>query len=930
MSSVDMSFQVYEGLVIAKKCFNFSGMSRDLEVASVELWELGFTVFPFLVFRDREGNAVKFNKEPVAKGYLKENFERLKKGDQTLTDLNRVSWTSANAVAIMNGVKLRDSPYYVCTVDIDDPNIIGDVLSLFPETYRERTPSGGLHLLYLSETEPEPAKILNEEGHEVLSVRANGQWTVIYPSEFYGIDGEEKTVSIVKDVNYLVRVYMRENGLYKPSDSEYQKYHSVILDNLKKELKQLIKRETEDRIDLLCPFHEETHPSFSIYLNDEKALYVDFHDNSKGNLKELVHRLVDEGKVTEDLLKLLIEVESPKYELIGDEFDPVMERIANHPKMKEVIDIIDTKKRVTISDIIVPLREAIRDNIKLVKVRYNSVDYDLFYIDPHSNLLRGLASEFFKIVHSRILEPNGYSNEKLVSRLVYTFEGLTGYTVQYGELDNRAYTPLGDGVLDNDTLDFLTYEEAFKENIIFSKPLKVPVKYDAGLIRAIKAGDFDLNRVAPNFSKILKRFFDKENLELLEDLMGYIISPKRGKRRIGFIVGPPNTGKSTLLEILKGLLGKRMVSASSDTLQARFGRSVLRGAWVVASSERPKNTINNDLFKRMSGGDTIEVEEKHKPIFEILVQALLLFVMNELPEFNNIDDATLERIVIVHTQNPLSKDEIEDDLIFKILKEEGEGIFYWLVNCYWKLKAKNYNIEKDDELIKELLTRAKSNVIKFKEDMLELEPYTYVKGTELYEAYNRWCLEKGEEPLGRNKFYEHVTTYIPGVVRTTKQTALYFQGIHIIGDSGDSTEEKIDNLEGAGQEALAKGDFEKFDEIQAKVPKPAKGHTFKKVVDEIREKYDISEDAGSDLLRGMMELGMVEINNMMVLNKDKVIVKAGDLLNSYLVVKGVVRKGTVDLKNIQKKIFPYTIEDIRKLERIGWIKIDKGQIKIMR
>jgi phage/plasmid-associated DNA primase len=75
------------------------------------------------------------------------------------------------------------------------------------------------------------------------------------------------------------------------------------------------------------------------------------------------------------------------------------------------------------------------------------------------------------------------------------------------------------------------------------------------------------------------------------------------------------------------------------------------------------------------------------------------------------------------------------------------------------------------------LTKMANTALRFLEsDYITPDPYGRVKGTELYEAYVRWCKEQGLAPMGRNKFYAAVATKY---TKYEPEGVVWFKGLRL-------------------------------------------------------------------------------------------------------------------------------------------------------
>ncbi|MEM3766681.1 MAG: bifunctional DNA primase/polymerase [Candidatus Bathyarchaeia archaeon] len=107
---------------------------------------------------------------------------------QTIEDFIALPWQKADGFSILSGSKTQD--YYVAVVDYDVKNVTEEarergkqVLQYLPRTKIETTPSGGLHLIYL--TKEKPKNIIAFHDVCALEVIGENKLCVMAPSKGY-------------------------------------------------------------------------------------------------------------------------------------------------------------------------------------------------------------------------------------------------------------------------------------------------------------------------------------------------------------------------------------------------------------------------------------------------------------------------------------------------------------------------------------------------------------------------------------------------------------------------------------------------------------------------------------------------------------------------------------------------------------------------
>jgi hypothetical protein len=134
--------------------------------------------------------------------------------------------------------------------------------------------------------------------------------------------------------------------------------------------------------------------------------------------------------------------------------------------------------------------------------------------------------------------------------------------------------------------------------------------------------------------------------------------------------------------------------------------------------------------------------------------------------------AFLERLSIVFIKPPEGFKPVKNYRV-----DPGES-FKFLLWCRVQLESRGWEIRmRDFEEKLDYLTKMANTALRFLEsDYITPDPYGRVKGTELYEAYVRWCKEQGLAPMGRNKFYAAVATKY---TKYEPEGVVWFKGLRL-------------------------------------------------------------------------------------------------------------------------------------------------------
>lgn len=141
-----------------------------------------------------------------------------------------------------------------------------------------------------------------------------------------------------------------------------------------------------------------------------------------------------------------------------------------------------------------------------------------------------------------------------------------------------------------------------------------------------------------------------------------LLAPATGRRRALYLFGPGGGGKSTFLDLLVHAVGGedgRAVSVISlqELDQDRFATADLFGRTLNVCADLPAQPLRDvSVFKRITGGDPIRAQAKHKAPFTYRPHAHLLFASNHPLRVapGHDDGAFWDRWLVVPFVNDLS------------------------------------------------------------------------------------------------------------------------------------------------------------------------------------------------------------------------------------------------------------------------------------
>ena len=259
---------------------------------------------------------------------------------------------------------------------------------------------------------------------------------------------------------------------------------------------------------------------------------------------------------------------------------------------------------------------------------------------------------------------------------------------------------------------------------------------------------------SPTFENFLEKISggDTEIIQRIKEVMGYLLSPVN-EGKYFFVMGTtPNSGKSTLGELLRKLLGsENVISRAPYQMSGRFTFGDIHGKLLDIAPDLPNGKftpVTTAIIKQITGGDTITVEQKYENMKEVKSRMRFLFGSNFPVSIypDNSDEAFWDRMILLPFLHPLKKEE-EDPLILQKLLNEKEAIIYKCLMAFHKVLRNHciFSYCKAAEEMKSSWRYCKENssqsIIEFSKKFIMAtgDPKDWLYSQDLYRRYIEFC-----------------------------------------------------------------------------------------------------------------------------------------------------------------------------------------------
>lgn len=276
-----------------------------------------------------------------------------------------------------------------------------------------------------------------------------------------------------------------------------------------------------------------------------------------------------------------------------------------------------------------------------------------------------------------------------------------------------------------------------------------------------------------------------QEVELLQEWMGYVLSGDTWAHKGMILVGPPRAGKGTIGHVLAKLLGKSMVASPTlHSLGKDFGlQPLLDKRLCLVSDVRLSNKADVmaviEVLLRVTAGDPVDVNRKHKGSLMTTLGARVMMLSNEMPQLYDSSNAINTRFLILQLSNSfLGK---EDVTLLSKLEAELPGIAKWCVEGYKRLKQRGrFSEPETSDAARQEWYEENNPLAQFVEDRCTVGPDERVEMTALYDIYKTWSEARGFPVMASNALSRRLSAQLMGKVRKGKSgSTRYMYGLSV-------------------------------------------------------------------------------------------------------------------------------------------------------
>lgn len=280
---------------------------------------------------------------------------------------------------------------------------------------------------------------------------------------------------------------------------------------------------------------------------------------------------------------------------------------------------------------------------------------------------------------------------------------------------------------------------------------------------------------------------DPYMLDYIQKCVGYSLTGSTSEQCAFFLFGTGRNGKSTFLEIVRGILGDYATNIQPQTIMVnpKSGNAPssdiarLKGARLVTSVEPNEGMrLDEGLLKQLTGDDVVTARKMFSEEFEFKPEFKLWMATNHKPLIRGTDTGIWRRIHLIPFEVQIPLDRVDKKLKYKLVKE-AEGILKWAVQGCLKWQNEGLTMpQKVLEAVREY--QHEMDVISAFLDACCMTGEGETKASKLYAVYAKWAEEHNEYLMSSTKFGTELKR--KGIVKKNMPDGRYYVGITLDAD----------------------------------------------------------------------------------------------------------------------------------------------------
>jgi P4 family phage/plasmid primase-like protien len=287
---------------------------------------------------------------------------------------------------------------------------------------------------------------------------------------------------------------------------------------------------------------------------------------------------------------------------------------------------------------------------------------------------------------------------------------------------------------------------------------------------------YDPTAQCPTFDAFMRDSFpDPEEHRYAMMILGYFLYPDNRMKKIILMQGVPDSGKSTLMNILIDMFGGEGPDGGTQAMNlAAFAEThgleglankriiyVAEGSAIVRGKEAQAAAIT-EIMKAISGDDPCRVNGKSKAQTSSRIPAKIVVVANRTPPLIDSSGALRNRLLPLQFSQSVPLAKQVTGLAAYIGQNERSGVLNRMIEGATALhKAGGFVGVKIPDASNALfaeITESTMPCVDFFKTCLVKDPTCEIPMPEVFAAYQTWCSQEGHDQIKHARFYADFTS----------------------------------------------------------------------------------------------------------------------------------------------------------------------------
>ena len=278
---------------------------------------------------------------------------------------------------------------------------------------------------------------------------------------------------------------------------------------------------------------------------------------------------------------------------------------------------------------------------------------------------------------------------------------------------------------------------------------------------------------------------DRYMIDYIQKCVGYSLTGSTSEQCAFFLFGTGRNGKSTFLEIVRGILGDYATNIQPQTIMVnpKSGNAPssdiarLKGARLVTSVEPNEGMrLDEGLLKQLTGDDVVTARKMFSDEFEFKPEFKLWMATNHKPLIRGTDTGIWRRIHLIPFEVQIPLEKVDRKLKYKLVKE-SESILRWAVQGCIRWQNEGLNMPKKVlDAVREY--QHEMDVISSFLDACCIVGEGTVKASQLFAVYAKWAADHNEYCMSSTKFGTEISKR-DGINKKKTMNGWFYTGLSL-------------------------------------------------------------------------------------------------------------------------------------------------------